>query len=93
MTRIFGLTADNAPTTFQAYAERVHPADRSAVQAKVQDALETLLPFDSEYRIVRPDGESRWLRCRGRVIADADRPRRMVGVCQDITEQKSLRRR
>src|SRR5690606_38753706 len=42
-----------------------------------------------EYRIIRPDGEVRWLDARGTLLLDAaGQPVRMVGVCTDITTRK-----
>ena len=45
--------------------------------------------YEFEYRIVRPSGEVRWLRTRGKVTRDADgRALRRTGVVTDITERK-----
>ena len=47
--------------------------------------------YEIEYRIVRPDGETRWIFGRGRVIRGADgTPIRYSGVDLDITERKAL---
>ena len=88
LSRIFGLPPEAAPTTFQAYLERIHPADRTATQIKVQDSLASLEPFDAVFRIERPDGEVRWLQSRGRIVVGQAKAARLVGVCQDITDQK-----
>src|SRR6185295_19312623 len=46
-----------------------------------------------EYRIVRPDGESRWLECFAKVFPDASGDVvRLVGVCADVTERKEAER-
>ncbi len=42
-----------------------------------------------EYRVIRPDGEVRWLSSRGRVIRGPDGSERMLGVIGDITEQRN----
>src|SRR5262245_34917419 len=45
--------------------------------------------YEFEYRILRPSGEVRWLRTRGKVTRDAEgRARRRTGVVADITEAK-----
>jgi signal transduction histidine kinase len=60
----------------------------------VQRALGPAGPgrYEAEYRIVRPDGETRWVRDTGRSVseseADARRPARVIGTVQDITERK-----
>ncbi|HVL36276.1 MAG TPA: ATP-binding protein [Burkholderiales bacterium] len=67
-----------------------HPEDRERVVAGFQQALDSGVDFyEIEYRIVRPDGELRWIFGRGRVVRDADgRPVRYSGVDLDITERK-----
>ena len=76
-------------------AERVtHPEDYPRTAAMAQRALDPALreqkPY--EYRLLRPDGEVRWVVARGEaVFADVDgseRAVRYVGTLQDITERK-----
>ena len=88
LARIFGVAEDAAPSTLADYLLLVHPDDRDASRSQVERALGRGESYDSVYRIVRPDGEIRWLRSRGRVIADADGSTRMMGACQDVTEHK-----
>jgi PAS domain S-box-containing protein len=86
---IYGLDRAAFGASFEGYLERVHPEDRARVQAAIGHALETQSPFAFEERIVRPDGDTRWLRSWGTVVADAQgRPERMVGTCLDITDLK-----
>jgi len=64
---------------------------KTIANASVRDhqAYQTGQPFRLEERIMRPDGEIRQLECSGEVIRD-DRGNavRMLGICQDVTEQK-----
>ena len=47
--------------------------------------------LDIEYRIVRPDGEIRWVRARGFQVRDAaGRLTRLTGIVTDITERKRV---
>lgn len=87
------LSSPNARTvaaTFEGVVEAVHPDDRSRFQQDVRNALAS--PdgiYASKHRIVRPDGEVRWLTETGRVAFDAvGRPVRLIGISQDITAQK-----
>jgi PAS domain S-box-containing protein len=58
----------------------------------VQTAYETRQAYALEHRIVRPDGVVRVLHAHGEVIADdAQRPVRMLGTSQDITERTTTR--
>ncbi|TMH24295.1 MAG: response regulator, partial [Betaproteobacteria bacterium] len=63
----------------------VHREDRPRVVA----ALETPLPreYQSEYRIVTPSGEVRWIQGRGRFVTDASgKAGRADGISRDVTE-------
>ena len=89
LCRIFGLQPETFPPTFEAYLERVHPADRATTRAIVGTAVRDGSPFEFEERIVRPDGAVRHLHSLGRwVVNDAGERLKLVGVCQDITDRK-----
>jgi len=67
----------------------VHPDDRASVATAARAFSRSLRPFALEFRIVRLDGEVRWINARGNVLPDAGgKPRRMLGVNIDITERK-----
>jgi len=67
----------------------VHPDDRRAVATTIRETSHRPGPFALEFRIVRADGEIRWIDARGSMVADAyGNPRRMLGVYIDITERK-----
>lgn len=89
--RIYGLRREEFPATYEGYLARVHPDDRARVHNAVQAAYRAQAPFDFTERVVRPSGEVRWLVSRGHVDCDArGQPRRMTGVCHDITELKRV---
>ncbi|MEW5974221.1 MAG: PAS domain S-box protein [Acidobacteriota bacterium] len=91
--RIFGLQVGDFGSTFDDFVMRVHPADREAVRSTIEKACREGQPFQQEERIVRPDGSVRILASKGEVILnDQGRPLRIVGVCQDVTEQKENER-
>lgn len=86
--RIFGLEPQEFAATYTAFLERVHPDDRAAVQAAVDQAL-LGAPYRIEHRIVMPDGEERFVHEQGEVTFDDNSmPIRMIGTVQDITELK-----
>jgi PAS domain S-box-containing protein len=75
------------------FLARVHPEDRTEVGARVAEALKTGNVFQLEERIVRPNGEVRYLQSMGEVVRGSDgRPVRMLGVCQDVTERRQAER-
>lgn len=68
---------------------RVHPEDRAARLAAIEHALATDMPYDIEYRLVQPDGSTRWLAGRGCRQASVDgAASRMLGVSLDVTRRK-----
>jgi PAS domain S-box-containing protein len=75
-----------------AWKQRLHPEDRDAVIARVNQDLARPGPFELEYRIVRPDnGETRWILNRGRIEAGPDgKPARVLSAQSDITRHKNI---
>jgi diguanylate cyclase (GGDEF)-like protein/PAS domain S-box-containing protein len=92
--RIFGLergSFDGRPETFQSL---VHPDDVERVRIANEQAVATRAPYTNEYRILRPDGTQRWIYEHAAIICDdQDRPLRVVGVAQDITERRAAQER
>ena len=90
--RIMGLEASSRPIPMETIRGLRHPDDRERVLAGFKRVLEGGADsYEIEYRIVRPDGETRWIFGRGRVIRGADgTPTRYSGVDLDITERKAL---
>ena len=87
---IFGLHSRTFEPSYEAYLSQVHPEDRELAAAAVGKTLRSDEPFVSEHRIVLPDGEIRWVHSRGRLSRDdRGQPLRLMGVCQDVTAQKT----
>jgi formate hydrogenlyase transcriptional activator len=68
----------------------VHPQDRDAVRSTVEGAIQSGEEKTVEYRIIRPDGEMRWISSRGRRSGESGEPGGLMGVSLDITERKQL---
>lgn len=65
----------------------LHPLDRDRVPAAFRAMADTGT-FDETYRIVRPDGEVRWIHNFGRALRDAGGSVfRLAGVAEDVTTQ------
>ncbi len=84
--RIFGLEVGD-PVDFAAYMERIHPADRAALQAKVQRALEAKKGYETSHRVVLPGGEVRHVDSVGEVTESPDGHLTLTGTAQDVTER------
>jgi PAS domain S-box-containing protein len=71
------------------FYDTIHPDDCDRVSSAVQSAIAMGQSYELEHRILRPDGQERHLRQWAEVLLDEEgRPRRVLGTCQDITEQK-----
>lgn len=65
---------------------KVHPDDSLRLQRESADAMERLTTFETEFRVVWPDGTVRWLLPKGKIVRDGEkRPIRAAGVAMDIT--------
>jgi two-component system sensor kinase FixL len=70
------------------FLSRVHPEDRNAVDEAIEGARASAQTFEFEYRLLRPDGETRWLISRGRYVSnDHGGVRELIGVAIDVTAQ------
>ncbi len=77
------------PTSFLGH---VHPEDREEVtrsMERVSDGERVTV----EFRLVRPDGDRRWLRAEGTPIFDDGEVDRIVGFVRDITDERERRRK
>jgi PAS domain S-box-containing protein len=87
--RIFGLPLQGGDLPLMEWQNMLHLEDRETVSTIVEDAKRGIRRYDFEYRLVRPDGEVRFIQCQGDVIRDEQgQPRRAFGIVQDITERK-----
>ena len=67
----------------------IHPDDLPGLKVAIERTLDGTAPLSAEYRIVRPDGDTRWVVATGRCEFDAQRrPLRLPGVSFDITQRK-----
>ena len=86
--RIYGYEPGSFHPSYEKFLSLIHPDDRDRITAVHQNAYATGEPYQMIERIVRPDGEVRYLSSNGQVIMDSDgTPVRMRGTCVDITER------
>jgi PAS domain S-box-containing protein len=71
------------------FLARVHPEDRERVAADQRLIPQTGSAFESEYRLLRPDGDVRWLLARGEGVREPGRSG-IAGVVMDITARKAM---
>jgi signal transduction histidine kinase len=71
------------------FRSRIHPEDRALVFQALEYSLNTGAEYRSEYRVLLPDGQLRWIAGRGHVEFDGNgNPVRMRGASFDITKRK-----
>lgn len=89
--RIFGREPQSFVPIYESdFLQAVHPDDREKVTTAVGDALRLKQPYSVDHRVIRPDGTERVVHEQGTVEYDgADRPVRMFGVVQDVTDRTS----
>lgn len=67
----------------------IHPEDRAHAREFLRRAVESGKPYDDVYRIVRPDGEIRWINSKGQARYDyTGKPVSLAGLTFDITEKR-----
>ena len=89
--RIHGLDPANKAPTVQEYLDCVHPQDRESMANLIKGILAEASCFDATKRIVRPDGEVRYIRCVGAPVIENQRLKKYVGSAIDITEQELMK--
>jgi PAS domain S-box-containing protein len=86
--RIHGVDPLEFEGTFEAHVRYVHPDDRDRVRAALAAALTSGRSFEDEYRIVRPDGKTRWIYSRAEpTIGSDERVVGLRGLGHDVTDR------
>ncbi|MEP6733317.1 MAG: CHASE domain-containing protein [bacterium] len=93
MFTIYGASPSVGAKPYALWSESLHPDDRIRAEREVAEAVEWGMPFESEFRIVRSDGEIRHLQAAAQAVRDASGAVvQLTGVNQDITDQKRAER-
>jgi PAS domain S-box-containing protein len=88
--RMFGVLPQSFEATYDAFIKVVHPEDRARVHQSMQAALLGEAPYEGiQFRVVRADGEVRYIYAQGEVTRDeSGQAIRMAGTNLDVTEVK-----
>lgn len=91
---MLGRDPEGAPINGETIFDYIHEKDLPQIRKNLEETLRTGTDFHHEFRIIREDGETRWLAASGRVYRGPEgRPVRMAGVNIDITERKHAEER
>jgi PAS domain S-box-containing protein len=85
---IWGVPADAIEDDVSRMIEGIHPEDRDRIASIMSRPEEAVSAESLEHRVVRPDGEVRWVHARLVPVREEESVTEMVGITTDITEQK-----
>jgi len=88
--RMYGLDPASKAPGLQEYLNYVHPQDRESMASLVERILTEASAFDTTKRIVRPDGEVRYIRCVSAPIVNNQNLKKYIGSAIDVTEHELL---
>ncbi|WP_075064249.1 PAS domain S-box protein [Ornatilinea apprima] len=91
---VFGRSCDSLYENRNDIFNDVHPDDQERVQRIASRQYQHGEFFNDQFRILRPDGSQRWLHLRSFFVVDGEqKPIRVVGVAEDITDQREAAER
>jgi PAS domain S-box-containing protein len=83
---LFGLQRDAFGGTIEAFTSTVHPDDLPRMSQALAGALETCSHYSTEFRVLLPGGQVRWIAARGRALAGENGTAvRVLGAAFDTT--------
>ena len=94
LVEMFGYRPETFDETLAAFTARVHPDDRERVHDALATAVARCGEYAAEYRVVLPDGDTRWISARGRVLGDQTGTAvRALGAAIDTTAESAAEAR
>ncbi|GAB4081862.1 hypothetical protein GCM10028783_28110 [Modestobacter muralis] len=88
LIEMFGYDSTGFEQTIEAFNARLHPDDLPRVGDALAVCIATRGELDTDYRIVLPGGDTRWVSARGRALGPGDGPAtRVIGVAYDVTAE------
>src|SRR6201997_5342252 len=88
--KIFGLSPEKGPPNLEQYLAAIHPQDRASMAETIKTMHEQRGSCDVTTRIVRPDGEIRYVRCVGVPVVEDGVFQGFHGTTMDVTAQGLL---
>ena len=89
MYELYQIKNDDFTGTYEAWLQHIYPSDKDYFTEESQRALRGEKEYDTEFRIVWPDGTVRYIKACGQIVRDSEgNPLRQTGINYDITERK-----
>ena len=93
MFELYNMKHEDFNNAVDAWEKSLHPEDRQRAENEITSAITNGKPFDTEFRIIRPNGEIRHIKAVAKVFFSNDgTPLRMLGTNIDITESTIIDR-
>jgi diguanylate cyclase (GGDEF)-like protein/PAS domain S-box-containing protein len=91
MLRLYGIQREKFSGHIDSWVNALHPEDRDTAIRETENTLARRENYDSEFRVVHPDGSIRYLKAYATTVRDHDgNPIKTVGVNYDITKRKQM---
>jgi PAS domain S-box-containing protein len=91
MFALYGFDDGAFSPAYERWTGALYPTDRARAEGEIAQAAATGTPFETEFRIVWPNGAVRHIQAMATVVCDAaGRAERMIGTNSDITEVRTL---
>jgi two-component system, cell cycle sensor histidine kinase and response regulator CckA len=91
MFNLFRLDPLRNKASFDTWKRALHPQDAEIASTRIDQALKQQAILNSDYRVLLPDGQIRWINAVGQgEYNEQGNPIRMTGICMDITERKQV---
>lgn len=89
MYALYGMQKGTFTGTYEAWLKLLHPCDRARCDAEIQQSLRKEKKYDTEFRVVWPDGSIRYIKAVADIFRGTDgNPKRLVGVAFSIPERR-----
>lgn len=88
-TSITGIPRDGMPMAFEESFRLIHPADRELLRAGYEE-VRSGRRVDVEWRLMRPDGQVRWMASRLVPLRDGDEVTRTAAIAEDVTDRRAV---
>ncbi|WP_426357880.1 response regulator [Pseudocolwellia sp. HL-MZ19] len=89
MYTVYGISPDVKESPFSLWENSLHPDDKESAVSELSYAIENKSKFDTQYRIIWPDGTIKHIKAAATVIYDhAEVPISVIGVNYDLTERE-----
>lgn len=90
LIEMFGYDVTDFDESIESFNARLHSDDLPRVTEALQACIATCGDYEAEYRVIRPDGDVRWVHARGRALAGADGTAvRVLGAAYDTTGERN----